>query len=175
MRFAIEYDSQIEKGFLAMRILMSDRDLRSLFRLGRRAGAPLDRLLREILELSLLRKAADGSAGQAFTLSHEFDAKRMSLCFVSLPVGHASTDRQTVSDEIRDALRKGELTEIEWDHRALGGKVWLDRPAMEVGIGFQGLESFTVIAGIGRENPAALERALAPALTAAEPARRPTL
>jgi hypothetical protein len=170
MRFAIEYDSQIEKGFLAMRILLSDRELRSLFRLGRRAGAPLDRLLREILELSLLRHAANASTGQAFTLSSEFDAERMSLCFVSMPVGHNMPDRQSSSREIRDALRTGDLRIIQWDHRALGGKLQVDRTAMEVGIGFQGLESFTVLAGIGRQNPAALENALAPVLAAAQPA-----
>jgi hypothetical protein len=168
MRFAIEYDSQIEKGFLAMRILLSDRDLRSLFRLGRRAGAPLDRLLREILELSLLRKAANGGLrpGQDFRLSPEFDAERGLLCFVSLPLGHTAPERQVSSPEIREALQAGDLKEIEWDHRALGGKVWLDRPPMEVGIGFQGLESFTVLAGIGRDNPTALEKALSPLLGA---------
>jgi hypothetical protein len=177
LRFSIEYDSQIEKGFLAMRILLVDRDMRSLFRLGRRAGAPLDRLLREILELSLLRKAANGglSAGQDFKLGPEFNAERMSLCFVSVPIGNEANDRQASWNEIRDALRAGQLKVIEWDHRALGGKLRLDSPAMEVGIGFQGLESFTVLAGIGRENPSALEKALTPVLAAAEPARRPTL
>jgi hypothetical protein len=40
---------------------------------------------------------------------------------------------------------------------------------MEVGIGFEGLENFTVLAGIGREDPSALERALAPVLSPVEP------
>jgi hypothetical protein len=77
-RFTIEYESQIEKGYLALRIALRDRDLRPLFRLGRRSGAPLDRLLREILELWLLRKAADPGSlpGQAFTLNPEFDSSR---------------------------------------------------------------------------------------------------
>jgi hypothetical protein len=79
-------------------------------------------------------------------------------------------DRQSSSREIRDALRTGDLRIIQWDHRALGGKLQVDRTAMEVGIGFQGLESFTVLAGIGRQNPAALENALAPVLAAAQPA-----
>src|SRR4029077_5202175 len=61
MRFAIEYESQIEKGLFALRSALGDRELRALLRLGRRAGSPLDRLLREILELSLLRKAAQGN------------------------------------------------------------------------------------------------------------------
>jgi hypothetical protein len=35
--FNIEYESQIEKGLLTLRMLLTDRDLRPLFRLGRRA------------------------------------------------------------------------------------------------------------------------------------------
>ena len=171
MRFAIEYDSQIEKGFLALRILLADRDLRSLFRLGRRTGAPVDRLLREILELSLLKKAANG--GQAFTLNAEFDAAAKSLSFVSIPTGHAAPEGRASAGVIRDAIRTGDLRLLEWDHRALGGKVRIDRPAMEVGIGYQGLESFNVLAGIGRLNPAALEKALEPVLAAAEAVSRP--
>jgi hypothetical protein len=177
MRFAIEYDSQIEKGFLALRILLVDPDLRSLFRLGRRSGAPLDRLLREILELSLLRRAANGGLrpGQDFRLNAEFDAERGLLCFVSLPLGHKAPDRHASSHEIREALRAGDLRDIEWDHRALGGKVWLDRPAMEVGIGYQGLESFNLLVGIGHQNPAALTKALEPVLAASEPSVSTTL
>jgi hypothetical protein len=172
MRFVIEYESQIEKGFLAVRTLLADRELRPLLRLGRRAGAPLDRLLREILELSLLRKAADGALlpGQSFTLSTEFDAARQAVCFVSTPIGYEASPRADETAQVRDLLRTGGLKVIEWDHRALGGRVHLDRPQMEVGIGFEGLESFTVIAGIGRKDPKALERVLAPVLSAVEPA-----
>jgi hypothetical protein len=171
MRFAIDYDSQIEKGFLALRLAFGDRELRPLFQLGRRAGAPLDRLLREILELSLLRKAADGGLpDQAFTLNTEFDAARSSLCFVSTPTGQRAPERPISAEPIWEAVRAGALRVIQWDHRALGGKVRLDRPLMEVGIGFEGLEDFTVLAGIGRQNPSALERALAPLLSAVEPA-----
>ena len=62
-------------------------------------------------------------------------------------------------------MRGGSLQVIEWDHRALGGKIQLDRPVMEVGIGYKGLENFSVLAKIGHQNPLALERALTPALT----------
>jgi hypothetical protein len=166
MRFAIEYESQIEKGLLVMRTLMTDRDLRPLLRLGRQAGAPLDRLLREILELSLLRKAASGSlaSGQEFTLRTEFDPDRKSVCFVSVPGRAAAQAHERGTSATRDAIRAGELRVIEWDHRALGGIIHLDHPQMEVGIGFDGLESFTVLAGIGLLHPSALERALSPAL-----------
>ncbi|HEV2415717.1 MAG TPA: glycosyltransferase [Candidatus Dormibacteraeota bacterium] len=166
MAFSIEYGSQIEKGLLAMRTLVAERDLRPLFRLGRKSGAPLDRLLREILELSLLRKAAAATRApdQSFTVSAEYDGARKAACFVSTPVGSNGMDDRQASQEIRDAVRKGELRIIEWDHRALGGLIQLDRPPMEVGIGFEGLESFTVLAGIGRQDPQALERALAPVL-----------
>jgi hypothetical protein len=175
MRFEVEYESQIEKGFLALRTALGDSQLRPLLRLGRRAGSQLDRLLREILELSLLRKAAAGTLrpDQGFALRTEFDATRKALCFVSIPVGHRAHDDESQAELIRAALRAGELSVIEWDHRALGGIVRLDRPAMEVGVGYKGLETFTALAGIGRRNPSALERALAPVLATVEPARAP--
>jgi hypothetical protein len=162
MQFNVEYESQIEKGLLALRTVAAEQDLRELLRLGRRSGAPLDRLLREILELSLLRKAAAGRLGseQDFTLTAEYDAGRHAACFVSNPAG----DNRGAATRIRDAMRNGDLQVIEWDHRAFGGKVHLTRPAMDVGIGYDGLETFTIIAGIGRQNPRALERALAPLL-----------
>ncbi len=166
MRFAVEYESQIEKGLLVIRTLIVDSDLRPLLRLGRRAGAPLDRLLREILELSLLRKAATGSlqSDQRFTLRTEFDPDRKSVCFVSVPGGSLALTHDGQTGPPRDAIRTRELSVIEWDHRALGGMIHLDHPRMEVGIGFDGLESFTVLAGIGLLDPSALERALRPAL-----------
>ena len=172
MRFFIEYESQIEKGFLALRSSLGDRDLRPLLRLGRAAGAPLDRLLREILELALLRKAAGGDVerDQSFKLSTEFDATRKAVSFVSMPVGHGISSAPDAIDLTRRALRAGDLRIIEWDHRALGGTLHLDRPVMDVGIGFDGLENFTVLAGIGRDHPAALERALDPVLNAVEAA-----
>jgi hypothetical protein len=166
MRFPIEYESQIEKGLLVLRTLMTDRELRPLLRLGRQAGAPLDRLLREILELSLLRKAASGSlqSGQQFTLTTEFDLDRKSVCFVSVPAGHGAPVPDGQTGATRDAVRAGGLRVIEWDHRALDGMIHLDHPQMEVGIGFDGLETFTVLAEIGLMHPSALERALGPAL-----------
>jgi len=171
MAFAIEYDSQIEKGLLTIRLLLSDGDLRSLFRLGRRTGAPLDRLLREILELSLLRRAATGQVipEQTFTLNTEFDVARNSLSFVSIPTDHDTPLQTGVSEDALQAIRAGHLNVIEWDHRALGGIIQLDRPLMEVGIGYKGLEHFTVLAKIGKEHPAVLERALAPTLAVARP------
>ena len=171
MRFTIEYESQIEKGFLALRVVVGDRELRPLLRLGRRGGSPIDRLLREILELSLLRKAVAGRLvpDQDFTLNTEYDSARKSVCFVSVPIGSGSPERDSSSDLIRDALRAGELKIIEWDHRAMGGLIRLDRPAMEVGIGYKGLESFTALAAIGRRDPSALERALRPVLSTIKP------
>ena len=175
LRFSIEYESQIEKAFFTLRIVLVDRDLRRLFRLGRRAGAPLDRLLREILELSLLRRAAVGALvrNQAFRLDSGFHPQRKALSFVSLPAETASRERKMPADLIFKALRNGELEVLEWDHRALGGRIQLDRPAMQVGIGFEGLESFTVLAALGRDHPPALERALAPVLAATDPGPGP--
>jgi hypothetical protein len=167
MRFAIEYESQIEKGLLALRAALGDRELRPLLRLGRRSGSPLDRLLRELLELSLLRRAAAGGLppDQRFALRTEFHADTKALCFISTPIGHAGPARQNETDLIRDTLRAGGLKVIEWDHRALGGKVRLDQGSVEVGIGYKGLESFTALAALGRLDPQALERALNPVLS----------
>lgn len=168
--FAIDYESQIEKGFLALGLVMKDGDLRRLFQLGRSAGASLDRLLREILEVHLLQQAASGglASGETFALGAEFDARRNAVCFISTPNGEGRHPPNSSPDAIMDALRAGELNVIEWDHRALGGIISLARPAMEVGIGVHGLENFTVLAGIGRRDPQALDRVLAPVLAAIE-------
>jgi hypothetical protein len=170
LRFAIDRESQLEKGWLALRAALGDRDLRALLRLGRRSGAPLDRLLREILELSLLRKAAGGKLpGQSFTLNPEFDAAKNSLWLVSIPSGQATPAHEGQTDAIQSALNAGELRSIEWDHRALGGLIHLEHPTTDVGIGFEGLENFTVLVELGRRHPAALERALHPLLSALGP------
>lgn len=166
MGFDIEYESQVEKGLAAVRTILIEPDLRRLFRLGHRAGIPLDRLLREILELSLLRKLARErlTAARHFVLSAEFDPERGALCFVSMPTSDAEVARPESLDAIRRALHGGKLETIEWDHRAMGGKLQVDRPAMTVGIGFEGLENFSVLTRLGREHPPALERALEPVL-----------
>ena len=172
LRFTIEYESQIEKGILALRVVAGDSELRPLLRLGRRSGAPIDRLLREILQLSLLRKAAAERLvpEQDFTLNTEYNTARKSVCFVSVPIGSGISQRDSSSDLLRDALHAGELTAIEWDHRAMGGLIRIDRPAMELGIGYKGLESFTALAAIGKRNPSALEKALLPVLASLTPA-----
>ena len=165
MSFTIDYESQVEKGLLALRIVAGDADIRPFLWLGRRAGHPLDRLLREILELSLLRRAAAGTLpGQSFKLSVEFDAAKNDLSFISVPVGVSASPHDIAVHAARAALHSGDVRSIEWDHRALGGLVHLERPAMEVGIGYQGLEKFTILTGIGRGKPHVLERALGPAL-----------
>jgi len=171
LRFDIEYDSQIQKAWLALRVALADRTLRSLLVIGRRSGSPLDRLLREILELWLLRRAAARTLppGQNFDLSVEVDHARGAICFVSAPAGAAPSRPDEPGGSTRDTLRTGEINAIEWDHRALGGRIQLDRPQMEVGIGYKGLESFTVLAGLGRRHPDALDRALEPVLRAAKP------
>jgi hypothetical protein len=171
MRFELEYESQVEKGLLALRTALRDPELRPLFRSGRRTGAPLDRLLREILELSLLRRASIGGSlpDQAFSLNREFDPVSKSLRFVSTPPGHEAVSSERIT-ELREAVHAGQLKAMVWDHRALGGTIRLDRPAMLVGIGSDGLESFSVLTEIGHLNPAALERALAPLLPDEKPA-----
>ncbi len=174
LRFDIEYESQIQKALFTMRIVLADRDMRLLPRLARRAGAPLDRFLPEIMDLSLLREAATGRLrpAQSFTLDPVYDLGRKALCFVSTPNGRHTSPGSADPTEIHGVLDRGEVKVIEWDHRAMGGMIHLDRPAMDVGIGFEGLENFTVLAMIGRQDRSVLERVLAPALpvAGAEPA-----
>ncbi|TME49438.1 MAG: glycosyltransferase family 1 protein [Chloroflexi bacterium] len=168
MRFSVEREGQLRKGLLAMRVGLADPDLRPLLRLGRRSGTSLDRLLREILELSLLRRAATGDLpGQSFVVGIEFDPERRALSFVSAAAADRVPERITSADSILEAVRRRELTVIEWDHRPLGGQVRLDRPSMVVGIGLDGLETFSVLTEIGRSRPSALERALTPLLSGA--------
>jgi len=156
--------SYVDKGLLAVRTTFADRDLRSLFREGRRAGLGLDRLLEEILEFSLLRKAAKGElrTRDEFALMSEFEAESGCLRFVSVPVGDYPRSAEVLSNSIRSALRDRVVKIIEWDHRAVGGTVRLEHPSIEVGIGSDGLENFALLTEIGRREPAALERALTP-------------
>ena len=160
----------IDKGLLAVRAALGDRELRPLLREGRRAGLAIDRLLEEILELSLLRRAAKGglSTSETFTLTSEFDADRRAVCFVSRPVGRPSRRMNGSSKPVREALHARTLDIIEWDHRAFGGLVRLRRPRVDVGIGSDGLQTFVLLAQIGRRNPAALEQALAPMINVDE-------
>ena len=160
----------IDKGLLAVRAALGDRELRPLLREGRRAGLAIDRLLEEILELSLLRRAAKGglSTSETFTLTSEFDADGRAVCFVSRPVGSPSRRMNGSSKSVREALHARTLDIIEWDHRAFGGLVRLRRPRVDVGIGSDGLQTFVLLAQIGRRNPAALEQALAPMINVDE-------
>jgi hypothetical protein len=92
---------------------------------------------------------------------------------MSVPVGNSEPDLKSQAGAIRAAVRAGDVKVIEWDHRALGGMIYLDRPNLAVGIGFEGLESFTVLTEIGRQDPAALERALGLVLSPLEPVPSP--
>src|SRR5207302_8425668 len=107
MRFSVEREGQLRKGLLAMRVGLADPDLRPLLRLGRRSGTSLDRLLREILELSLLRRAATGDLpGQSFVVGIEFDPERRALSFVSAAAADRVPERITTADSILEAVRR---------------------------------------------------------------------
>jgi len=90
------------------------------------------------------------------------------VCFVSRPVGSPSRRMNGSSKSVREALHARTLDIIEWDHRAFGGLVRLRRPRVDVGIGSDGLQTFVLLAQIGRRNPAALEQALAPMINVDE-------
>jgi hypothetical protein len=163
-RSALESGVWLPKGGFALRAAMGDADLRPIFLEGRRAGMPLDSLLKDILELSLLRRAAAGrlKTGEGFAVRSEFDSSTGSLSFVSkrLEAGDQGSDR--LPDSGLEALRAGAVRSIEWDHRAIGATVQLRWPRIEVGIGSNGKNSYPLLVDIGHRRPAVVERALAP-------------
>ncbi len=169
----VQYDSQIDKGVMAIRLAIADPGLRPLLRLGGTTRAPLDRLLRELLELAVLKRIVLGRAGSAgdFAVAVEYDAARKTLRFVSRPAAQPAPAAGL--DGAFADLGAGGVKSIEWDHRALGGIVQIAHPRLTIGVGTDGLESFAVLAAIGQTHPGALQRGLSPLLHAAE--RRPTV
>jgi hypothetical protein len=165
-RSEIESGSWLVKGSLAARAAVGDPDLRAVFREGRRAGMALDTLLEEILELSLLRRAAHGYlvADERFRVISEFDSGSRLLRFVSSPVQSHPQVADGTAERAREAVRAGVIDVIEWDHSAFGPTIQLRSPAVEVGIGTDGVKRYTLLVQIGRRRPGLLERALAPAL-----------
>ncbi len=164
-RSEIESGSWLVKGSLAARAALGDPDLRAVFREGRRAGMPLDALLEEILELSLLRRAAQGNlvTEERFSVIPEFDSGSRVLRFVSSPVESLSQQADGTAERALEAVRAGVIDVIEWDHTAFGPTIQLRRPSVEVGIGTDGVKRYALLAQIGRRRPGLLERALAPA------------
>jgi hypothetical protein len=158
------------KVLLALRTALGDRDLLRLLRNGRRQGVPQDRLLREILQLSLLKRAIGDRLphGKPFIVSTRFDPTRRALSFISSPVTDVVARHSSPAEQILDAVRARELLVVEWDHRALGGSIKLGRRSRAVAIGSDGLETFDILVQIGRREPVALERVLAPLLSGIE-------
>jgi len=164
-RRELESGTWLAKGSLALRAALADTDLRAVFREGRRAHVPLDSLLEEILELSILRSAADGSlhATQRFTIRSVFDAETRSLRFLSGPAEEAGRT-EGLSPAAMHAARTGSIDVVEWDHRAIGESVRLQRPALEVGIGTEGFKRYSILVQLASRQPGLLQRGLGPAL-----------
>jgi len=161
-RSEMESGSWLAKGALALQAALGDAELRLVFREGRRAGIALDTLLEEILEISLLRNAANGtlSTREKFTVAAEFHRSTGCLRFVSRAVELGPNDANGSSEGAREALRTGAVHVVEWDHRAVGRTVRLQRPRIEVGIGLDGLKTYAILVEIGQRKPGLLERAL---------------
>jgi hypothetical protein len=174
-RSEIESGSWLAKSALAVRAAAGDPDLRPVFREGRSAGMALDSLLEEILELSLLRRAAEGllTAKEKFSVVTEFDSSSSCLRFVSWPVEQAPQDKPELPAGAWEALRAGAVKVVEWDHRAVGRTIQLSRPRVEIGIGSDGLKRYGLLIEIGRRRPDLLERALAPVIGTAKIAASP--
>jgi hypothetical protein len=164
-RWELESGTWLAKGTLALRAALGDPDMRAAFREGRRAGVGLDSLLEEILELSLLRRAAAGSlrATERFAIRAEYDAANRRLRFVSRPADEA-VHADAPPPAALEAVRTGMVDAVEWDHRAVGDTIRLNRPSVEIGIGAEGVKSYAILVQLAHRSPGLLERALAPVL-----------
>jgi hypothetical protein len=169
-RSEIESGAWLAKGSLALRTAMSDSALRPILRAGRRSRVAMDSLLEEILELDVLRRAADGTlrTAEKFTVVPEFDGATGSLRFTSHPTIEPQPIRGGVTAGLIEALRLGGVKSIMWDHTAVGGSVNLEHPRLEIGIGAGGIKRFSLLIQLARDNPPMLVRALAPMLGRSE-------
>lgn len=158
---SMESGSWLAKGALALQAALGEADLRAVFREGRIAGIPLDSLLEEILEISLLRNAANGTlpTTEKFTVAAEFDRVTGCLRFVSRPLefGHIDASGAQAS---REALHSGSVKVVEWDHTAVGRTIRLQRPRVDVAIGPNGLKTYAILVELGNRKPGLLDRAL---------------
>ena len=147
----------------ALRTTLADKQLRHIYLKGSRSGMSRDRLLEELLKLSLLRRAVRGELRtlDGFTVTSEFDQANGSLRFVSRPDPCVQPIDER-SRALRVALLSGAVKVIEWDHSAVGVMVRLLSPRLDLHIGRDGHMNFDLVAEIGRRKPALLERALAP-------------
>ena len=170
LAFTVQYGSQIEKAVIALRFALSDRAMRPLLWIGARSGLPMDRLLRELLELSVLKRVVlqPHADGQDFVVKAVYEPGSTSLRFVSTPAGSLAAGPPGAMPPARPVIHTEDLKIVEWDHRALGGLVHIDRPALTIGIGSDGLERFTLLTAIARAHPEALDRNLRPLLESAD-------
>ncbi|MEA2657018.1 MAG: hypothetical protein QOI23_2383, partial [Chloroflexota bacterium] len=166
-RSSIESGSWLAKGTLALQAALGDPDLRPVFREGRNAGIPLDSLLEEILEISLLRHAAKETlpTTEKFTVAAEFDSATGCLRFVSRPLELGHTDASGTQAS-REALHSGSVKVVEWDHTAVGRTIRLRRPRIDVAIGLNGLKTYSILVQLGNRKPGLLDRALGHAVGA---------
>lgn len=155
-RGEIESGALLVKGGMAVRAVLGDPALRALYRTGRRLGYSRSALLAELLELSLMLRAASGQlpSRERFEVASVFDSARGALDVVSVPVGSGHL-----------ASVAGEPVEsVEWDHSAFGGIVELVRPAVSVGVGTNGVRKYEMLARAGKRDPQLLRRVLAPVM-----------
>jgi hypothetical protein len=165
-RSELESGAWLAKGSVALRAMMTDPTLRSIFRAGRKARIATDSLLEEILDLDLLRRAAAGAlvTAEGFAVFSEWDGVTRSLRFVSSPAAETHPARSAQVDGVEGALRSGDVQSMEWDHSALGESIHLERPRLEIGIGANGVKRFSLLIDLAHDNPRLMERALAPML-----------
>ena len=163
-RKEIESGVLLVKAAVAFRAALGDSTLRPIFQEGRRQGFSRAGLLDELLDFSLLVRAARGSleSREKFTVVSAFVRSQSLLRFTSEPVHGQGVPEQ--SADSREALLHGSLERIEWNHMALGGTVTLARPKIMIGIGREGLKQFDLLVQIGKRRPELLRRALRPVL-----------
>jgi hypothetical protein len=151
-----------------------------------RRQMPYHALMNDLLKLDLIRRVRAGilRTRQSFELSVEFDAGTGQVTLTSTPrrkpanvVGESPPrggEPGVRSVELEDALKRGLVKLIVWDHSASSLEIVyapLGRRWITVGIGTGGIHRFEMLARLAERDPARMASVLIPML-AGEPVRR---
>jgi hypothetical protein len=180
------------KADLAMRIALGAGPLRTLVAQYLsdsvlRRQVPYHALMNDLLKLDVVRRVRAGvlRTRQPFQLYVDFDAGTGQVTLTSVPLrkpgnpvtGRArrrDVDRAAGPTQLEDALKRGRVKLIVWDHSAssleivyaAGGRKWIT-----LGIGPGGIHRFEMLARLAKHDPARMASVLIPIL-AGEAVRR---
>jgi hypothetical protein len=150
-------------AWLAWRAANADPLARRIYDAGRKAGMPRTRLLRELLKLSLLRRGLshDLDSVDSFSIVAEFEPAIRTLRFVSIPGGRNEASQRIAPE----AFTPMGVSNIEWDHSAVGSSVRLGRPRVDIGFVAGGVERFRAISAMAKTDPAIIDEVITVART----------